>query len=215
MNIDVLYDFVEKKLGNDTTGHDLSHIKRVENLAATIAEQEEVSENDKKIIRAAVLLHDVIDEKLAEDVDKEKREVTKVLQESGASTSEIALIQDTIENISYSKNLSKKRELTKIGKIVQDADRIDAIGAIGIARTFYYGGAKGHTMYDDSSPINTATLDEKSYRNSANVVNHFYEKLLHLEGLMNTTGGKKLAKGRTKFMKAYLEQLDFEVKGEK
>ncbi|MGP6145997.1 HD domain-containing protein [Jeotgalibaca sp. A122] len=207
--------FVEKKLGDDTTGHDLNHIKRVEKLAVTIAEEEQMSEAEITVIRAAVLLHDVIDEKLTDDVAVAKQEVLEVLQQSGASEEEIALIRDTIENMSYSKNLKEKYELTKVGKIVQDADRLDAIGAIGIARTFYYGGSKGHAMYDDSQPFDPEELDEAAYRTSTNVVNHFYEKLLRLESLMNTEAGKKLARERTLFMEAFLKQLELEIRGEK
>lgn len=214
MELERITLFVEGKLGQDTTGHDLNHVRRVENVALKIAEQEKMALEEITIIRAAVLLHDVIDEKLFDDVEKAKQEVRSILQESGATAEEIDIIEDTIENMSYSKNLTKKRKLTKIGKVVQDADRIDAIGAIGIARTFYYGGSKGHAMYDETAPIQAEDLDEKSYRKSTNVVNHFYEKLLRLEDSMNTETGKKLAKSRTEFMKKYLEQLAREIRGE-
>lgn len=214
MKLDKLYTFVEQKLGDDTTGHDLNHIKRVENLAVQIAKQENMSDHAIELIRAAVLLHDIIDEKLTDNVEEEKQAVLTILEESDATADEIAIINDTIENMSYSKNLLKKHKLTKVGEVVQDADRLDAIGAIGIARTFYYGGSKGHAMYDESTPISGADLDEETYRNSKNVVNHFYEKLLRLEDSMNTEAAKKIAKSRTKFMQAYLNQLSGEIAGE-
>ena len=215
MELDNLYAFVETKLSHDTTGHDLNHIKRVENLAIEIAKQDNMSQHDIELIRAAVFLHDVIDDKLTDNVEKETHAVMNILRESGATAGEIEIIKNTIENMSYSKNLSKKHTLSKVGEIVQDADRLDAIGAIGIARTFYYGGSKGHAMYDDSEPINTVNLDEASYRNSTNVVNHFYEKLLHLEKSMNTITAKQIAKSRTEFMQVYLKQLAGEIEGER
>lgn len=214
MELTILYDFVERKLGDDVTGHDLNHIKRVENLAVRIAEQEKRTPEEITIIRAAVLLHDVIDEKVTDSVAKAKQEVMDILEESGATPDEVAVIQDTIENMSYSKNLKQKHKLTKIGEIVQDTDRLDAIGAIGVARAFYYGGSKGHEMYDDTEPTVADQVDESSYRKSTNVVNHFYEKLLRLEESMNTLEGKRIAKSRTEFMQSFLAQLDAEIKGE-
>lgn len=215
LDLNLLQQFVEEKLGDDTTGHDLNHIKRVENLALSLADQEGMTTTEIITIRAAVLLHDVIDEKLVDDIATAKEGVWTILQKSGASEHELAVIRDTIENMSYSKNLKEKYELTKVGKIVQDADRLDAIGAIGIARTFYYGGSKGHAMYDDTEPFDPDTMDEAAYRTSENVVNHFYEKLLRLEHLMNTQTGKRLARERTAFMQTFLDQLDLEIKGER
>ena len=207
--------FTTGKLGGDTTGHDMSHITRVENLAVSLATQEEMAAAEVADIRAAVLLHDIIDDKLTDDVAAAKQEVLAALSENVRSQEAQAVILDTIENMSYSKNLKEKHELTAMGKIVQDADRLDAIGAIGIARTFYYGGSKGHAMYDDSRPCNPEEMDEAAYRTSANVVNHFYEKLLRLEGLMNTNAGKKMARERTVFMQGFLNQLAMEIEGEK
>lgn len=207
--------FTEEKLGGDTTGHDMSHIARVENLAVSLAKQEKMAALDVVTIRAAVLLHDISDDKLTDDVAAAKQEVVRILSETVRSGEARTVILDTIENMSYSKNLKEKNELTAIGKIVQDADRLDAIGAIGIARTFYYGGSKGHAMYDDSRPFNPEEMDEATYRSSANVVNHFYEKLLRLESMMNTEAGKKMARERTIFMEEFLNQLALEIKGEK
>lgn len=215
MDLSYLEAFVAEKLGQDTTGHDLSHIRRVEQSAITIAQKEGMSASDIITIRAAVLLHDVIDDKLTVDVETARKQVIAALQASGATDQQEVVILDTIDHMSYSKNLIEKHELTKIGQVVQDADRLDAIGAIGIGRTFYYGGSKGHAMYDDTKPVHVTELTQDSYRGSNNVVNHFYEKLLHLEGLMNTLEGKKLAKERTAFMQSFLQQLDCEIRGEK
>lgn len=115
-------------------------------------------------------------------------------------------------NISYSKNLSKNRELSQLGKIVQDADRLDALGAVGIARAFYYGGSKNHSLYNDTEPRPTDQLTEDNYREQRSVINHFYEKLLHLKNSMNTPLGKQTAQERTKFMEDYLIQFDQETK---
>lgn len=215
VDLDMIEAFVNEKIGADTTGHDLNHIHRVDKLAAALAEQEQMMAAATTVIRAAVLLHDVIDDKVVENVEAAKQEVAAILKEYVLSTEDRAIIWDTIENMSYSKNLAEKYELTPIGKIVQDADRLDAIGAIGIARTFYYGGSKGHAMYDETEPFNPEQMDEAAYRTSTNVVNHFHEKLLRLEGLMNTKAGKTMARERTAFMEQFLEQLDLEIKGER
>ena len=142
MDLSYLEAFVAEKLGQDTTGHDLSHIRRVEQSAITIAQKEGMSASDITTIRAAVLLHDVIDDKLTDDVETARKQVIDALQASGATDQQEGVILDTIDHMSYSKNLIEKHELTKIGQVVQDADRLDAIGAIGIGRAFYYGGSK-------------------------------------------------------------------------
>ncbi|MGJ5712320.1 HD domain-containing protein [Staphylococcus auricularis] len=98
---------------------------------------------------------------------------------------------------------------------MQDADRIDALGAIGIARAFYYGGTKGHPMYDETAPRSLDELTEENYRDRASVVNHFHEKLLHLEDSMNTDMGKRIASERTETMRTFLQTLNEEINGER
>lgn len=211
MNIELIRKFVEEKLSSDKTGHDLAHIRRVENNALRLCEEENFTDDEISIIIAAVLLHDVIDYKLVDDVEKASREVHDILIMSGANGDEIEEIEDIINNMSFSKNLIERKKLSKYGEIVQDADRLDAIGAIGIGRTFYYGGAKGHAFYDDTTPTDLVNPTEDDYKNSATVINHFYEKLLKLKDLMNTDSAKKEAEIRTEFMKKFLEQFYREI----
>ena len=119
-----------------------------------------------------------------------------------------------IDHLSFSKNLSEKQVLSQEGQIVQDADRLDAIGAIGIARTFYYGGHVGNPMYDPELPPRTQ-MDAAAYRSErSTVINHFYEKLLLLESKMNTETGRRLARKRTAFMEQYLQEFFDEWNGQ-
>ncbi|MDU9372681.1 HD domain-containing protein [Staphylococcus ureilyticus] len=208
-----IYNFMNKKLMMDKTGHGISHIKRVENIAKKIASEEKIQNKEWEIIQACVYLHDIIDDKVTKNMDLAKKEVIDILKESNTKEKEIEMIMYIINNMSYSKNLKKKITLNKIGQIVQDADRIDALGAVGISRAFYYGGAKGHSMYNDNKarPINE--LNEDNYRNNSSVINHFYEKLLVLHTTMNTEEGKKIAYQRTETMKEFLEKFKNEVEG--
>lgn len=215
MNLDKIHAYAQSIHAQDATGHDFHHIMRVERLARSVALKEQVTLQELEIIRASALLHDVIDDKLVEDVAKAKEEVKALLREAGASDTDISTIMEIISNLSYSKNLTKRYELPKTGQIVQDADRIDALGAIGIARAFYYGGSQGDPLYDESAPRAVEELNQENYRHSASVVNHFYEKLLVLHKTMNTSEGKRIAAQRTAFMKEYLETLFAEIEGEK
>lgn len=208
-----IYNFMNKKLIMDKTGHSISHIKRVENIAEKIASKEKIQKKEWEIIQACVYLHDIIDDKVTENIDLARKEVIDILKQSNAEEKEIEIIMYIINNMSYSKNLKEKKTLNKIGQIVQDADRIDALGAIGISRAFYYGGSKGHSMYNDNKARKISELSEDNYRNNSSIINHFYEKLLVLHTTMNTEEGKKIAYQRTEIMKEFLENFKNEVKG--
>lgn len=208
-----IYNFMNKKLIMDKTGHSTSHIKRVENIAEKIASKEKIQKKEWEIIQACVYLHDIIDDKVTENIDLARKEVIDILKQSNAEEKEIEIIMYIINNMSYSKNLKEKKTLNKIGQIVQDADRIDALGAIGISRAFYYGGSKGHSMYNDNKARKISELSEDNYRNNSSIINHFYEKLLVLHTTMNTEEGKKIAYQRTEIMKEFLEKFKNEVKG--
>ena len=211
MNIDIIRSFVRKKLEKDSTGHDYSHILRVENNATELMEDEKFTSEEVNIIIAAILLHDIIDYKVSEDIEKSHTEVINILKKSSATKEEVDEINHIINNMSFSKNLSKKKQLSKLGQIVQDADRLDAIGAIGIARTFYYGGSKGSAFYDNSQPLLESELNESIYKKGSSVINHFYEKLLKIKDLMNTEKGKFEAEKRTKFMEDFLAEFYREI----
>lgn len=195
--------YAQEKLGGDRSGHDFYHVERVAKIAKKLAEEEGVK--DTLTIQAASYLHDVIDDKVVANVDLERENLKKFLKRLGFPEKSILEVFDIIENISFSKELGEgKAQLTLAGKIVQDADRIDALGAIGILRTAYYG---GHTQ----SPLYIPELEPQDYKSKADyrknstVINHFYEKLFKLPATMNTKAGKLEAQKRKVFMENFLE----------
>ncbi len=210
MNLVAIREFAKNVLEGDKTGHDWNHALRVEKNVHKIMPPG-LDEAELEVIRAACWLHDTIDEKLAQSRQKSVSEIEELLVKNGATLAQIDEVLDIIQNLSYSKNLETKKELSLAGQIVQDADRLDAIGAIGIGRAFYYGGSQGDAMYTDDVPRSLEKLTASNYRKGSSVLNHFYEKLLLLESQMNTEAGKFEAKKRTNFMKEYLEQLAREI----
>lgn len=211
MDLDIIRKFVYDRLSGDKTGHALDHIERVEKNANRIMDSIEITEQERDIVIASVLLHDIADYKITNDIKKANEEIDNILTIGKVNKIEKEEIKYIIDNISFSKNIDSKKELSILGKIVQDADRLDAIGAIGIARTFYYGGSQGNSFYDENSPRSNNDLNEDSYKNSSTVINHFYEKLLKLENLMNTNYAKKEARKRTEFMELFLEEFYKEI----
>ncbi|MBO0413747.1 HD domain-containing protein [Enterococcus hulanensis] len=201
--IEAIRNYAEKKLGDDRSGHDFYHVERVAKIAAKLAEQEGVS--DTLIIETASYLHDVIDDKIVAEVDTEKKSLKKFLKELDFSADNIQEIFEIIENISFSQEIEKgKVNLTIAGQIVQDADRIDALGAIGILRTAYYGGHTQSPLYNPN--IQPQEFKSKQdYRKKSTVINHFYEKLFKLPATMNTQAGKMEAQRRKAFMENFLE----------
>ncbi|MBX8936708.1 HD domain-containing protein [Enterococcus gilvus] len=201
--IEAIRNYAKEKLGDDRSGHDFYHVERVAKIAAKLAEQEGVT--DTLIIETASYLHDVIDDKVVVDVDNEKESLKKFLKELDFSADNIQEIFEIIENISFSQEIEKgKANLTIAGKIVQDADRIDALGAIGILRTAYYGGHTQSPLYDPN--IQPQEFKSKQdYRKKSTVINHFYEKLFKLPATMNTQAGKMEAQRRKAFMENFLE----------
>lgn len=206
-----IHSFVKQKLANDFSGHDLAHIERVVKLAQLILEDEPKA--NYFIVILSAYLHDVIDEKVVLDVNQAITELHDFLQLQNITDDEIQTIFYIIENMSYRKNLNHKQTLSLDGQIVQDADRLDALGAIGIGRTFYYGGNKHNIMYDPNIPPRTE-LTEISYKQPTTVINHFYEKLFLLKGMMNTQTGKKLAQQRHDFLVQFVKMFEKEWKGE-
>ncbi|OJG46483.1 hypothetical protein RV04_GL000911 [Enterococcus hermanniensis] len=162
---------------------------------------------DTTLIQTASYLHDVIDDKVVENVDSEKENLKKFLKKLEFSSADIQDIFFIIENMSYSKELEfGKVDLSIEGKIVQDADRIDALGAIGILRTAYYGGHTESPLYDPNvKPKEFKT--KKDYREKSTVINHFYEKLFKLPLSMNTAAGLNEANKRVEFMKEFLKRF--------
>ena len=198
-------EFIKEKFYGEGSGHDYFHIYRVYRTALYIAERENGA--DKYIVSLAALLHDVDDWKFTDTNDTNTSNIEKFLRSVDADDDTIERVCAIIKKISFKGGVVDSTQTTIEGKIVQDADRLDAIGAIGIARTFAYGGSKNRMMYDPSiKPKTFKTLDE--VKNTKNhTINHFYEKLLKLKDMMNTETGKKLAKERHEFMEEFLKEF--------
>jgi len=203
--------FVKETLENSEGGHDWFHIERVYKNSCIIAESEDC---DILVVKLSALLHDIADSKFHEGDETVGPAVAKEFLESEkAPNSVIEHVIKIIENISFKGGNEQKSFHSKELDIVQDADRLDAMGAIGIARTFNYGGFKNRKIYDPDIKPNL-NLTKEEYKNStAPTINHFYEKLLLLKDKMNTETGKKLAIERHKFMEAFLKQFYAEWDG--
>jgi uncharacterized protein len=182
--------------------HDFQHIERVRKNALEILEAME--DADKEVVELAVLLHDVSDPKYAKDLTKSEQ--TRIIQQLKLPQSKVNHINDVIKSVSFNGG-NEEEPKTIEAKIVRDADRLDAIGAVGIARTFAYGGAKGRKLYEVSeTPRAKMTVEEYRSKDTASVT-HFYEKLLLLSNGMMTEKGKALAKERHAFMELFLQNL--------
>ena len=195
--------FVKDKLQNEGSGHDWFHIERVYNLATYLCKKEN---GDEFIIKMAVLLHDIDDWKFSNNNNTTKN----FLQSLNIDPSSYNKIMNIINTISYKGGIENSAQHDIEGKIVQDADRLDAMGAIGIARTFTYGGNKNRLIYNPSiKPKEFNSLEEVKNSNN-HTINHFYEKLLKLKNLMNTDTAKQIAEERHKFMELFLDEFYYE-----
>lgn len=205
--------FVKQKLENAEGGHDWFHIERVYKNALLIAKGEPC---DITIVQLGALLHDIADSKFNDGDETVGPRIARTFLESeNVDEPTIAHVINIIENISYKGGNFEKEFSSKELDILQDADRLDAIGAIGIARAFNYGGFKNRTIYHPKiAPKITMSKDE--YKNSDSpTLNHFYEKLLLLKDKMNTPTGKRIAEARHIFMQNYLSQFYAEWEGER
>lgn len=204
--------FVKDKLTNAESGHDWFHIERVYKNALLIAEEEEC---DLTVVKLAALLHDIADSKFhGGDESVGPKTARTFLESQNVSEAIISHVIAIIENISFKGGNFEKDFHSKELEIVQDADRLDAIGAIGIARAFNYGGFKNRPLYNPNIQPKL-NMSKEVYKNSeAPTINHFYEKLLLLKDKMNTETGKKLAKKRHDFMISFLSQFYTEWDGE-
>lgn len=199
--------YAQQLLATDTTGHDFTHTKRVVTIAQRILLEEPTA--NSLIVLTAAYLHDVIDDKVVDNQETAKKEVIHFLQSLDFSAEMVMEILFIMEHLSFSANLERKIPLSLEGQIVQDADRLDALGAWGILRTAYYGGAKGHPIYLSELSPKKATSKE-DYRKNSSVINHFYEKLFLLPDQMNTPYAKKEGRRRVKFMEEFIREFEFE-----
>lgn len=213
VDLSAIEAFAEKTLAGDTSGHDFLHASAVARIAVALYEEDhgQLTDQDRGILEAGALLHDTIDDKVVDDVAAQEAEAERLLAQSGIAPIGQAIVAETITHLSYSANLIKHYDLPELGQYVQDADRIEALGAIGIARTFTYGGQKGHHIYDPTiKPV--ALTNKAQYRShKTTAINHFYEKLLKLADQMNTPAGKAEGKRRTAFMESFLAEFNRET----
>lgn len=205
-------EFIKAVFSGDSSGHDFYHTVRVYKLATQIAEHEKA---DVKTVQLAALLHDVDDIKLSPDTYSEKKNAVSFMAAGNVDRKTIEAVCKIIDSVSFVGTDSVIPETIE-GKCVQDADRLDAMGAIGIARTFAYGGSKGRAIYDPEIKPKTG-MNKEEYRKNENStsINHFYEKLLLLESMMNTSEGRRLAKRRMAVMQEFLDEFIAEWNGER
>ena len=204
--------FVKQQLENAEGGHDWFHIERVYKNALLIAEGEDC---DLTVVKLGALLHDIADSKFHGGDETVGPKTARAFLESQNVKEDIILhVIAIIENISFKGGNFEKQFHSKELEIVQDSDRLDAIGAIGIARTFNYGGFKNRPLYNPNIQPNM-NMNKEEYKNSESpTLNHFYEKLLLLKDKMNTETGKKIAQKRHDFMVTFLSQFYAEWDGE-
>ena len=211
--IDKTIAFVKEKLDNAEGGHDWFHIERVYKNSILIAQEEDCN---LTVVKLGALLHDIADSKFHDGDETIGPKTARTFLESENVFEEtINHVINIIENISFKGGNFENKFSSKELEIVQDADRLDAIGAIGIARTFNYGGFKNRALYDPSIAPNL-NMSKEEYKNSNSpTLNHFYEKLLLLKDKMNTATGKKIALERHQYMENFLSQFYAEWEGEK
>lgn len=195
--------FIKEIFQNDFSGHDFFHSMRVYRTAMKIAQAEHA---DMQVVALAALLHDVDDRKLSPMTAEKKENAARFMRSQNVPESEIRQVCQIIDEVSF-KGTDSVRPSTLEGKCVQDADRLDALGAIGIARTFAYGGSHNRAIYDPELPPRTAMNQAQYYGSKSTSLNHFYEKLFLLEGMMNTETGKAIARKRTQYMQQFVDEF--------
>lgn len=211
--IDQTVNFVKETLANAEGGHDWWHIYRVWQLAKKIAKTEKTN---LLVVELGALLHDIADAKFNDgDESIGPKKAREFLQSISVEEEIITHVENIIQHISFKGgNFEQAFNSTELA-VVQDADRLDAMGAIGIARTFNYGGFKNRAIYNPNIQPNLSMSKEEYKNSTAPTINHFYEKLLLLKDRMNTTTGKAMAKHRHQFMEEFLEEFYNEWEGEK
>jgi len=206
--------FVKEVLQDAEKGHDWLHVERVWKNGKQILQFEP---GDELTVELGLLLHDIADAKFHDgDEEKGPRMARTFLEGLGVAESVIVHVEKIIKHISFHKNVDGQKWMSSELAIVQDADRLDALGAIGVARCFTYGGFKGRSMYDPEIPPNPDMSAEEYLRvdRENTTINHFYHKLLKLKGMMNTPTGRKLAESRHRFLEVFLAQFEREIAGE-
>lgn len=203
--------FAREELRRDSSGHDWWHIQRVVALARRIAREEGA---DTFICELAALLHDVADYKIAGDEEAGLAKVRGWLEAHGADTPTVARVMEIIATMSFGGG-NRPPMRTLEGRVVQDADRLDAIGAIGVARAFAFGGSRGRALYDPEETPRAYSSTEAYHASTQSTISHFHEKLLLLKERMNTPFARRLAERRHRYMETFLEEFAAEWSGER
>jgi uncharacterized protein len=198
--------FIQEKFAAEGSGHDWPHIRRVWHVARALAAQEPGT--DQEVVELAALLHDIADWKFHNgDYEAGPRAARVWLQSQQVPEATIARVEQVIREVSF-KGLGVETPVTSPdAAVVQDADRLDAIGAIGVGRAFAYGGHKGRPMHDPATPPVSHADFEQYKQSTAPTLNHFYEKLLHLKDRLHTPGARLLAEERHHFMQTFVAQF--------
>lgn len=205
-------EYIKEIFSGDSSGHDYYHTVRVYKMATELAKQEHA---DITVVQLAALLHDVDDIKLSPETHSTKKNAVDFMTANRVDGEVIKKVCAIIEEVSFA-GTDSVVPATIEGKCVQDADRLDAIGAIGIARAFAYGGSRGRKIYDpDVKPKIGMNKEEYRKNQDATSINHFYEKLLLLKDMMSTQAGKKMAEHRQTVMEEFLEEFKAEWIGER
>jgi uncharacterized protein len=203
-------DFVRQELSGDSSGHDWWHIQRVVNLARVIAREEGA---DPYVCELAALLHDIADYKIAGDEESGLRRVRGWLDAEGVDATVADHVMEIVGTLSFGGG-NRPPMRTLEGRVVQDADRLDAIGAIGIARAFAFGGSRGRALYDPDEAPQQYASKEAYQASGSSTINHFHEKLLLLRDRMNTPYARRIAEQRHRYMEAFLDEFAREWSGE-
>lgn len=203
-------EYIKQEFGDDSSGHDWWHIYRVWKNAVTICETENAN---MFVVQLAALLHDLDDWKFNEAEDETPHRAKAWLESCKIDSHTIEAVCQIIMHVSFKGGNVKNKMDSLEGFIVQDADRLDAIGAIGIGRAFAYGGYKNRPMYDPELPPQIHATFEQYKNSKSATINHFYEKLLLLKDMMNTATAKKIAEQRHEVMLSFLDQFMNEWEG--
>lgn len=213
MEIAATIAYVKQELACAEAGHDWFHVERVYKTAQHIAQYENV---DMQVVKLAALLHDIADSKFNNgDEEIGPTKAGDFLRSLHVTENVVLHVQQIIRNMSFKNSFDAPTFSSPEMQVVQDADRLDAMGAIGIARAFTYGGFKNRELYNPAIPPKTSQTKQDYKNTQAPTINHFYEKLLLLKDSMNTPTGKKIALQRHQFMLAYLDQFYAEWEGER
>jgi uncharacterized protein len=207
--------YVKEKLSDAEGGHDWFHIERVYKLSIRIGEEElKRAPVDIMVVKLGALLHDIADSKFHEGNDEVgPRTAREYLQSQSVGEGVISHVENIVRHISFKGGKHTQTFSSLELSIVQDADRLDAIGAIGIARTFNYGGFKGRVLYDPDIKPNLQMTKQEYQKSTAPTLNHFYEKLLLLKDRMNTQTGRLMAEKRHAYMESFLDEFYAEWNG--